>query len=358
MDTLSFSQSRLATTLAIKADAPIVLQGPPGVGKSALMGLIGPDVGLPVHTLILSLCDPTDIGGFPVANGGALDRLPLGAIKACCDAPGLLFLDELSQSTPPVQAASMRLILDRWAGDRRLHPATRIVSAMNPPDQAAGGFDLALPLIGRVARINFRPTVEEVRAYFDGIGADGSTLRALGVDFSATLSSAPTMLQIDPPPGAQSTGAKWGSPRDWERALRTMAEGLDAGESDQGAIVGALTSGSVGEECAGAFLAIRKIRTRLPSVDAIVLDPLGSALPSDTSVESAIPGVLAQVALKDPCSAYVYATRLNPEIQMVSARILIGKPIDTHKRSPHFANAQKSRIKLLGLAGKATAGVL
>src|SRR5207248_8810483 len=46
---------------------------------------------------------------------------------------GLLFLDELTTAPPAVQAAMLRVVLERVVGDVTLPPAVRVVAAANPP---------------------------------------------------------------------------------------------------------------------------------------------------------------------------------------------------------------------------------
>ena len=56
---------------------------------------------------------------------------------------GLLFLDELSTAPPAVQAALLRVVLERVVGDLTLPDEVAVVAAANPPDQAADGWDLS-----------------------------------------------------------------------------------------------------------------------------------------------------------------------------------------------------------------------
>src|SRR5262249_29844746 len=56
---------------------------------------------------------------------------------------GLLFLDELTTAPPAVQAAMLRVVLERAVGDVELPAAVRVVAAANPAGQAADGWELA-----------------------------------------------------------------------------------------------------------------------------------------------------------------------------------------------------------------------
>ena len=126
---VSFTAARAALGDALDADIPMLLIGSPGVGKSALVEEVAAARKLPARVLLGSTVDPTDIGGLPVPRRDGVDRLPLRLIRDCADAPGVLFLDELSCAPPSVQAALLRLILERCAGDVRLHVGSRVVAA-------------------------------------------------------------------------------------------------------------------------------------------------------------------------------------------------------------------------------------
>lgn len=358
IDTLGIKESMKALKYSVQADQPINLIGPPGVGKSAIVSVVAKELKLPFEPLILSLCDPTDIGGFPVTSQnkekgtGQVDRLPLGVIKKACNEPVMLFLDELSCAAPAVQGAAMRLVYERWAGDVKLHEGTRIVSAMNPPDQAAGGWEIALPLLGRMTQIKMRPLKPEIQEYFYGLGEDQSPLRNLGVDLAATMEMAPELMQIDPPPGSSATGKAWGAPRSWERALRVAAKVLEGGEADTSIIFGAALAGNVGEEAACSYMTIRKIRNGLPSIKEILADPEKAKLPHDTNASIAVLGILAQVSQTDPCPAWIYADRLTNETRVAAMNIMGKFGIQKFKSSKYYKQADACQTKLLrGIGG-------
>lgn len=379
---LNLSDSKKAIYYAMGSNTPIHFIGPPGVGKSAIVEGVAVDMHMPLETLLLSQCDPTDVGGFPVVINGKLERLPLGAIKAACEKPTILFLDELSCAPPAVQGAAMQLIYNRRAGDVKLHPDTRIVAASNPADQAAGGWELALPLISRLTQIKMRPEAKEIQEYFYNIGIDPATVqdlsdadkkdpvkvaahkflqlramvRRIGVDFAATLESSPDLLQIEPPQGAQAEGRAWGAPRSWERAIAFVAQALLDGESDTGTIFTAGLSGNVGSDAAAAYMSIRKLRGQLPGIKEILNTPDQAKIPTSMDVGIAVLGILAQVATQDPCPAWVYADRIKTQEVRVAAMNVLGRPsfgLKNFKNSPWYKQADAAQTALLRGIGNA-----
>ncbi len=357
IDVLGIEDTKRVLEYSVAADQPINLIGPPGIGKSAIVADVAKKLGLVFQPLILSLCDPTDIGGFPVSFQGQVDRCPLGPIKRACDEACLLFLDELTCASPAVQGAALRLVYERWAGDQRLHTGTRVIAAANPPEQASGGWELSLPLLGRMTQIQMRPLHAEVQEYFFNLGAHGSSIRNMAVDFAATIEMAPELLAIDPPAGASTSGKAWGAPRSWERAVRVCAAALDRGEQDSSAVFGACLSGNVGDDAAAAYMTIRKIRHSLPSIKEVTKDPMGAKLPKDdVNAAIAVLGILAQVCQVDPCPAWVYADRLQHEARTAATSLLGRYGFQKFTASPHYKEAVAAQIRLLRSIGNAIRG--
>ena len=75
---------------------------------------------------------------------------------------GLLFLDELSTAPPAVQAALLRVVLERAVGDLELPEEIAVVAAANPPEQAADGWDLSAPLANRLCHLYWQATPSSV----------------------------------------------------------------------------------------------------------------------------------------------------------------------------------------------------
>jgi MoxR-like ATPase len=353
IDVLGIEDSKRALEYSVLADQPINLIGPPGIGKSAIVADVASKLKLTFQPLILSLCDPTDIGGFPVSFGGKVDRCPLGPIKRACDEACLLFLDELTCASPAVQGAALRLVYERWAGDQKLHPGTRVIAAANPPEQASGGWELSLPLLGRMTQIKMRPLHSEVQEFFFNLGAAGSSIRNMAVDFAATIEMAPELLAIDPPPGSSTSGRAWGAPRSWERAVRVCAAALDRGEQDSSAVFGACLSGNVGDDAAAAYMTIRKIRHSLPSIKEVLKDPVAAKLPKDVNAAIAVLGILAQVCQVDPCPAWIYADRLHDEARTAATSLLGRYGMQKFTSSVHHKEGELAQRRLLRSIGKA-----
>ncbi|RME97465.1 MAG: hypothetical protein D6772_10370, partial [Bacteroidetes bacterium] len=162
MSTSSLPTGAQALLIALQTPAPsghqgipVLLWGKPGTGKSSFLeALQRPD--FPVLTLLASIHDPTDFSGLPMLQEGEVHYARpawLGTLVAA--AQGVLFLDELTTAPPAVQAALLRVVLERQVGSHALPAAVRVVAAANPPDPAYGNWDLSPALRNRFVHLQW-----------------------------------------------------------------------------------------------------------------------------------------------------------------------------------------------------------
>jgi MoxR-like ATPase len=94
---------------------------------------------------------------------------------------GLIFLDELTTAPPAVQAALLRAVVDVAFADLELDPErVTLVAAANPPDEAAGGWDLAPPLANRFVHHTYGLVAQDWTDAFTGYWGSAPRL-VLGV---------------------------------------------------------------------------------------------------------------------------------------------------------------------------------
>lgn len=338
--TVNFKTGEDLLAVAMFANQTVLFVGDPGVGKSAIVQLAtdslsqATGITYKLRTLLGSTLDPTDIGGLPMRSpdGTHVIRIPLEEIQQCANEPGVLFLDEISAAPGPVQAAMLRLILERKAGTVALHPETRVVAACNPPEQAPAGFELSAPLMGRMAVVNFRPDDGEIIEHLRTLGSDednasdmSKAVRDEAMMFAAVANATPELLQIDIPPSCVNGGQPWASPRSCERMIRARAAAVVAGIDPLGDAVFKLTAGSVGMNAAVTYSAVVKMITKLPSVDAIIADPENCLCPkaNEKSEQVAALGLMPRLAKANLFAAYIYALRLKPEFALAAHKALV-----------------------------------
>ncbi len=145
-------------TVAQTGKVTPLVSGPPGCGKSRSVEAFSRAVSRPCYTLIGSLREPADIGGYPypyMVQGEQpyMMVMPPKWALDCLMRPTLLFIDELTTCPPPVQAALLGVIAEKRVGDFTLPEPTWIVAACNPPDCAANGSEIEPPLANRLCHL-------------------------------------------------------------------------------------------------------------------------------------------------------------------------------------------------------------
>jgi MoxR-like ATPase len=137
-----------AMRVALVARVPVLLWGAPGTGKTSTTRALAAAMGIPCETVIASIREPSDFAGLPVVDGvSVLFAPPRWAEQLTAAGRGVLFLDEISTAPPAVQAALLRVVLERTVGDLQL-PDDVVVGC--GPDVRSRAASLSSPLGGPV----------------------------------------------------------------------------------------------------------------------------------------------------------------------------------------------------------------
>jgi hypothetical protein len=206
--------------------------------------------------VIASLREPADFAGLPVVTEDGSIRLaePAWTRELIAFGTGILFLDEITTAAPAVQAALLRVVLERVVGDVTLPASVAVVAAANPPEMAAGAWDLSPPLANRFCHIDWPVDIDRyIESLTSGWPVPESTMEQ-GLDESAQvirtrstlggfLRSRPTLLYAMPE-DVSTTGRAWPSPRSWDMASGLWAAAEAAGFGEE--VVLALIAGGVG----------------------------------------------------------------------------------------------------------------
>jgi hypothetical protein len=192
-----------------------------------------------------------------------------------------LFLDELTTAPPSVQAALLRVILERKVGFRPLPKGVRVVAAANPPDQVVGGWELSPPLRNRFVHIRWELSGEIYqKALREGFGQP--SLPAIDPDAHAEaekfwrrmvevfLRRYPHLAKTNP----SDEEYAFASPRTWDFAIALMASCDLLGKAPKPGQKGSevflnLVEGCVGKGAAVAFAHFLQT-LRLPDPDELL----------------------------------------------------------------------------------------
>jgi hypothetical protein len=197
-----------------------MIWGPPGIGKSSIVGQLAQANDLAFTDVRLSQLAPTDLRGLPVAENGISKWYPPEFLPR--SGKGILFLDEINMAPPTMQGMAQQLILDRCVGSYQVPDGWFIWAAGNRKEDRASVFDMP------ALETNVH---EQIIAF---------------LSFRSTL-----LHKIDPQQPA------WPSPRSWVIASGLHQVGLDIAPA-------------VGEGAATEFLAYTKLYSALPDLLAIL----------------------------------------------------------------------------------------
>lgn len=260
---------------------PVILWGKPGVGKSSFIDSLASEQ-VKVLTLIASIHDPTDFSGLPIHHEGRVRYAIPEWVREFEDCQtGILFLDELSTAPPSVQAALLRVVLERKVGFHELPSKVRIVAAANPPDLMVGGWELSPPLRNRFIHLQWDIRTEQ---YIDALSSHWENASLLQIDTEAHRRLIPewklritAFLKIAPEQlhsAADDDRFGFASPRTWDFAIHLLAScellGLAPINGNEGSSVCIqLITGCLGDGVAIALLEFLK-NLRLPPPEEIL----------------------------------------------------------------------------------------
>jgi hypothetical protein len=117
--------------LAYPAKTSVLLEGSHGTGKSEIVQEAACQLGIDYMVIDLSLCEPTDLAGLPMLDGGRTRYAP--PVLLPTEGAGLLVLEELTRAPREVQSPCLQLITARRLNCYVLPDGWQIVACMNPP---------------------------------------------------------------------------------------------------------------------------------------------------------------------------------------------------------------------------------
>ena len=231
----------------------VLLRGAHGIGKSQLVRQVATKIadveGIRDYEVIdrrLSQMTEGDMIGLPSTDGEVTRFNPPEWFKRACDQPVCLFLDELNRATPEVMQAAFQVVLDRELNGWKLHPQTRVFSAINHT-AAYTVNEMDPALLDRFWTIDLTPSIED---WITWARKAGKIHHAM-IDF---VSANEKWLDTpkDTEPGKVSP-----SRRSWERLSNALCETGIADTPEDEAFY-PLCLGYVGTEATIAFHSIVK----------------------------------------------------------------------------------------------------
>jgi MoxR-like ATPase len=258
-------------TAAFNADLPLFIWGPPGIGKSDFVRQAAERAGWTEERkafidVRLSQMEPVDLRGLPVPDMAArkTDWLPptwLPFEGSDWPESGVLFLDEASSASPSVQAAAYQLVLDRQLGEAKLKKGWRLVLAGNRVTDGGVAFRLAMPLANRMLHVEAQASVDDWVCW--AIDHD------INEDVIGFVMFRPNLLSTFNE-ALKSKDTAFATPRSWAMVSTILKTQADSGSGTNSETTEKLIAGTVGQGAALEFAAYRKLKEKLPDIDAVL----------------------------------------------------------------------------------------
>ncbi len=265
---------------------PLHIEGSPGVGKTQIAAQIAKELGVGFKVVHAPLLQPEDYS-LPVPSADRLsvnfivskEKFPLE--DSDCPDTGIFLIDELPQSDNHAQKILRNLIQEREIHGKRLKPGWTIITTGNRQADRAGANRLLSHLSNVLTRVELEPSLDDWTQWALGAGIKPEVI--------AFIRFRPELLNnFDAHAEINAT------PRAWAEGVSPALGVIDP------LLEHVCFKGDVGDGPASEFLGFLKIFRKLPSPDAILLNPKGSPVPVDSSATLyAICAALAHRATAD-----------------------------------------------------------
>ncbi len=262
---------------------PVMLWGPPGVGKSDMIHQVGQRHQVPVIDIRLSQMEPSDLRGIPFRTEDRVEwAIPALLPDAERHGPeGILFLDEITSAPPSVSAAAYQLILDRRLGEYQVPEGWAIFAAGNRQGDRGVTYTMPAPLANRFSHYEVDVNLDDWVAWAYAHDIDD---RVIGF-----LRFRPERLfDFDP----AHNPVAFPSPRSWAFAHRALQK-----FADQSDILAGALQACVGTSAGMELKTYVDSLDQMPDLDAILRGE-SREMPKSLDLQYAVAAALVGRAIK------------------------------------------------------------
>lgn len=327
--------AQAAELLELQTDKgrPVMLWGPPGVGKSDIVRQLGERRGRTVIDFRLNIREPVDMRGIPIPD------LATGTTRWCVpdELPqverdgefGYLFLDEINTASPQMMAVAFGLVLDRKVGDYTLPRGWVVVAAGNRVSDRAAAQRMPTALRNRFSHLTVLPDVNAWAAWANANG--------VAPEMVAFIRLRRELIHRMP------RGDENAFPT--PRSLVAAADFLGVANM---ATRQRLFAMHIGNDVAGELAGFIELYSSLGSLDDIIADPENAKVPTEASQLYAVATGLARLATRKNWTQIMkYAERLDGERQLLLVHDATMRDAKLKETAAYSAWAVKNQGSLL-----------
>lgn len=312
--------SLIKSLFAAKIMRPLLIRGCPGGGKTDIPQQVADELAIGCTVLHVATMLPEDTG-MPIVSQDKTQvdfavpfhLFPIEGMPG--PEFGILVADELPQGDTNSQKFWANLMQAREIRGRRLKPGWLIIATGNKSTDRAGASRLLSHLQNKITTVDLDVSLDDWKLW--------ALANNVPTEVIAFLNFRPAALNaFDAQNEINAT------PRSWVQGV-----GAKLGHIDSTLEFEAF-QGDVGEAYAAEFCAFLKIFRKLPSPDAILINPTGTDVPTEPATLYALCGALSQKTTPDNFGRVMqYIGRMPAEFGALYVR-------DTIKAKPAVQNTR------------------
>jgi hypothetical protein len=285
----------LRKLIANKFQSTIMIWGPPGLGKSAIVASVVKEIDdqkkegeAPFDFIDLRLgqLTPADLRGLPVPKEGVSKWYPPEFLPQDPESRGVLFLDEFNMAPPLMMSLAQQLILDRKVGSYLVPKGWYIWAAGNRRADGAVVSDMPSPVANRM--IHYKTRVDFPTWFKYALAHDYHEYVTGFLSWRPQLLHILTMGSKTVKEAVSADDPAWPSPRTWELASQMLKMGLPN------------VRDAVGLAAAVELQGYIDLFEKIPDVEAILAGSSSPAFPDEPSERYAMASALAHHAKTEP----------------------------------------------------------
>lgn len=229
----------------------------------------------------------------------------------------LLFLDELPSANPATIKAACKIILDKMVGIKPLNKRVVVAAAGNLTTDGAMSGKLPTQMMSRMVTLRMAVSAKE--------WAEHAMDKGFNHKIVSFVQNAPDKLHVFNPKDLQESGEdSFPCPRTYEFASKVMNKREENTEFNT--VDRVVLAGCLGQRMAMDFITYCNVYAHLPTVAAIVNDPVYCDVPQDRGHQFALCGMLRGSINESNIVAIIeYTKRMHVEFQMITIQSAVRK---------------------------------